>query len=88
MNLFSVEDMTRADSSGNYTKSSVLRGSNVLQDTTQLEDEVEQLNQIDTIRTMEEQILEEQQQESNNEELIQLEEWEHTAFLLQHLQLD
>ena len=88
MNLFSVENITRADSSGNSTKSNVLRGSNVLQDTRQLEDEVEQLNQIDTIRTMEEQILEEQQQESNNEELIQSEEWEHTAFLLQHLQLD
>ena len=86
MNLFSVEDMTRADSSGNYTKSSELRGSNVLQDTTQLEDEVEQLNQIDAIQTMEEEILEEQQQERNNEELIQLEELEHTAFLLQHLQ--
>lgn len=57
--------------------------SDVLQYITQLEDEIEQLKQIDAVQTIEEEILEEQQQDRNNEELIQLEQWEQIACLLQ-----
>ena len=60
-----------------------LEGFVVLEPLALMQDEIEQLKQIDTIQTMEEEILQERQQERNNEELIQLEQWEHIAFLLQ-----
>jgi hypothetical protein len=45
------------------------------------DDKIEQLKQIDTVQQM----AEEQQTERNNEELIQLEQWENVAFLVQQL---
>ncbi len=45
------------------------------------QDAIEQLNQIDVIQLLKE----EEQQERNNEELIQLEQWEHVTFLVQQL---
>ncbi len=45
------------------------------------QDAIEQLNQIDVIQLLKE----EEQQERNNEELIQLEQWEDVTFLVQQL---
>jgi len=62
-----------------------MKGVHILEYISQLEDDIEQLKQIDAVEEMREEIEEEQQQERNNEELIQLEQWEHLAFLAQQL---
>jgi hypothetical protein len=46
-----------------------------------IEDEIEQLQHIEAIQKFQE----EEEQQRNHEQLIQLQQWEHTAFLIQQL---
>ncbi|CAF1526384.1 unnamed protein product [Adineta steineri] len=57
-------------------KSTDLKDPSVVAYISQLEDDIEQLRQIDALQTMDNEILEEQKQEPNDQEIIQMEEWE------------
>ncbi|CAF1585179.1 unnamed protein product [Adineta steineri] len=66
-------------------KSTDLKDPSVVAYISQLEDDIEQLRQFDALQTMDNEILEEQKQEPNDQEIIQMEEWEALTLLNQQL---
>ncbi|CAF1390282.1 unnamed protein product [Adineta steineri] len=66
-------------------KSTKLKDPSILAYISQLEDDIEQLRQIDALQTMDNEILEQQKQERNDQEIIQMEEWETLTLRSQQL---
>jgi hypothetical protein len=58
-----------------------LEGFAALEQLALMQDEIEQQNQINAVEKM----LEEEQEQTNQEQLIQLQQWEHAAFVVQQL---